>query len=107
MAGARALSLRGCDRALVLAVDAPTVRPADLTPLLLADAPGSAYVDLHLPLAIAMKGLPTGDVAGWSLRRLIDGLGTQWLPCPPEAATRLRGANTPGEWAALLAADAG
>src|SRR5436190_1742777 len=43
VAGLAALAARGCDRGLVVAVDAATIRPADLVPLLAAQAPGAAY----------------------------------------------------------------
>src|SRR4051812_23087594 len=40
VAGIDALVRAGCERALVLAVDAPTLEAADLAPLLEAPAPG-------------------------------------------------------------------
>ncbi len=43
LAGARALAAHGLTRALVLAVDAPTVTVEDLAPLLAAVEPGAVY----------------------------------------------------------------
>lgn len=40
--GCARLTLEGCVRALVLAVDAPTIKPSDLSPLLAARRPGAA-----------------------------------------------------------------
>ncbi len=103
LAGARALMEAGCRRALVLAVDAPTVTPDDLAPLLVGAGPGRAYEELHLPLVIDLAALPAGAEAGWPLGRLLDRARVVRLPCPPEARARLRGANTLAEREALLA----
>ena len=99
-----ALAAAGCDGALVLAVDTPTVRAADLAPLLAAPAPGATYEGLPLPmLAPADAPLDLPDDA--RLRTFIAGAGLAALPYPPGARTRLLGANTPNERAALLAED--
>lgn len=103
MAGAAALAARGCERALVLAVDAPTLRPADLAPLLRAGAPGAAYDGLHLPMVIELAAVPPDAEAGWPVRRLIERAALARPPCPPDALARVRGANTPDERLALLA----
>ncbi|WP_308238447.1 molybdenum cofactor guanylyltransferase [Phenylobacterium sp. J367] len=104
VAGARALAAAGCRRALVLAVDAPTVLGDDLAPLIEAPAPGAAYAHLHLPLVIDIDALPADAGPGWSMARLITAAGLPLLDADPSAATRLRGANTPEERAALLEA---
>lgn len=97
--------LRGtCTRALVLAVDAPTIRLSDLAALLASARPGACFDDLHLPLVIDLEALPAEAGAGWSMRRLISTAGLAQLPCPPDARVRLRGANTPAEREVLLAA---
>ena len=93
-----------CDRALVLAVDAPTVTPPDLAPLLAAPSPGACFEGLMLPLAVELSALPAEDGAGWAMRRLVDIAGLKRLPCPAGAQARLRGANSPAEHAALLEA---
>lgn len=103
LAGLAALQAAGCDRALVLAVDAPTLTPDDLAPLLAAPAPGAAYEDLHLPLAMAVAAAPWDLAADAPLRRLAAEAGLARLAAPPDAQARLRGANTPEERAALLA----
>ncbi len=102
-AGAAALALAGCDRVLALPVDAPTVEASDLQPLLDAVAPGAAYRDLNLPLAWDVAATPPCAGPGWSVRRFIEAAGLVRLPCPVGAEARLRGANTPAEYEALLA----
>lgn len=103
MAGARALRASGCDRALVLAVDAPTIRAADLQALLDAPQPGAAFEGLHLPMVVALDALPLDAEAGWPVGRLIERTGLARLAPPQESTARLRGANTPEERNALLA----
>lgn len=93
-----------CDRVLVLAVDAPTVRPDDLAPLLNSPSPGAAFGGLHLPLVIDLRAVPDAAGQGWSMRRLVTEAGLAQLPCEGEARARLRGANTPDERQALLSA---
>jgi molybdopterin-guanine dinucleotide biosynthesis protein A len=102
LAGARRLSAAGRARALVLAVDAPTLTPADLAPLLDAGPPGAAYAHLHLPLLVDLASLPAEDGWGWSMARLITELGLPLLAPPAGSESRLRGANTPEERQALL-----
>jgi molybdopterin-guanine dinucleotide biosynthesis protein A len=103
-AGAEVLRRDGVSRALVLAVDAPTIRAADLVPLLAASSPGAAYVGLQLPVVIELAAVPPQAGAGWSMTRLLDAVGVSRLHPAPSAAARLRGANTPEEREALLAA---
>ncbi len=105
--GAQALLAAGRTRALVLAVDAPTVEPRDLWPLLTAGPPGAAYVDLHLPLVLDLAAFPEAAGPGWSMGRLVEAAGLLRLSPPAGALARLRGANTPAERAALLQAHAG
>lgn len=106
LAAAAMLRAAGVTRALVLAVDAPTIRPDDLEPLIAAPAPGAAYDGFHLPLVVELAALDHGLAPDAPLHRLLAGAGVARLACPPELAPRLRGANTPEERAALLAADA-
>ncbi|MFY8210005.1 MAG: molybdenum cofactor guanylyltransferase [Caulobacter sp.] len=96
LAGARAL---GAARLLVLAVDAPTITPGDLAPLL---ATGGCYEGLPLPMVLDAAVLPPDAEAGWPLRRLVDRAGLRALPVPNGALARLRGANTPEERDGLL-----
>lgn len=103
LAGAAALRRYGARRALILAVDAPTVTLADLRPLLDADGPGAAYAGLPLPMVIALEAMPADAKDEWPLARLADRAGLQRLAPPPSAQDRLRGANTPAERARLLA----
>lgn len=103
LAALAALAQRGCGRALVLAVDAPTLTATDVAPLLAAPQPGAAYEGLHLPLAIDMAAAPAAAEAGWPVRRFVEAARLARPPCPPGAALRLRGANTPAEREALLA----
>lgn len=102
LAGARALHEAGCTRALVLAVDAPTLWAADLTPLLAADEPGAAYDGLHLPMVLSLSAVPPDAEAGWPLGRLAERAGLARPACPQDVVARIRGANTLGERDALL-----
>lgn len=104
VAGLGAIRAAGCDRVLVLAVDAATLTPEDLAPLLAAVSPGAAYDDLNLPLVIDAGAAPPDAGVGWPVRRLVAEAGLARLPVPPGAADRLRGANTPEERERLLAA---
>jgi molybdopterin-guanine dinucleotide biosynthesis protein A len=104
LAGAAALRSAGCVRALVLAVDAPMIEPADLAPLLAATGRGAAFAGLHLPMLIALDSIDADAEAGWPLARLIEAADLARPPCPPQAQLRLRGANTPAEQAVLLQA---
>jgi molybdopterin-guanine dinucleotide biosynthesis protein A len=96
LAGARAL---GSPRLLVLAVDAPTITPEDLAPLL---ADGGCYEGLPVPMVLDASALPPDAEAGWPLRRLVERAGLEVLPVPDGALARLRGANTPEERDGLL-----
>jgi molybdopterin-guanine dinucleotide biosynthesis protein A len=103
LAGARVLAARGCERALVLAVDTPTLTVADLAPLLARGGSGCAYEGLHLPLVVRLAAIPPDAQPDMPIRRLAEAAGVARLPVPPGAEARLRGANTPEERAALLA----
>jgi molybdopterin-guanine dinucleotide biosynthesis protein A len=102
---AAALRLRadGYERALIIAVDAPTLLAPDVQPLLAAGSPGAAYEGLPLPMVIDLAAIPAATEAGWPLKRLVQGAGLVVLPCSDEARPRLRGANTPEERRRLLA----
>jgi molybdopterin-guanine dinucleotide biosynthesis protein A len=102
LAGVAALSQAGLARALILAVDAPTITAEDLSPLLAADGPGAAFEGLPLPMVLTFSALPEGVEAGWPLRRLVERAGLAVVAAPAEAEARLRGANTPEERAGLL-----
>lgn len=95
LAGARVL---GTARLLVLAVDAPTVRVEDLSPLL---ALGGFYEGLPVPMVVDVAALPADAQASWPLRRLVERAGLKALPVPEGALARLRGANTPEEFEIL------
>lgn len=103
LAGAQALRAAGAARALVLAVDAPTLTLSDLAPLLAAAPPGASYAGLPLPLVIDLDALPADAAADSPLRALVSRSGARLLTFPKGALGRLRGANTPDERAALLA----
>jgi molybdopterin-guanine dinucleotide biosynthesis protein A len=100
--GAKALLAKGCARALVLAVDAPTLHPPDIAPLLGHPPPGAFYEGFPLPLVTDIAALPADALADWPLRRLIERAGLAMLECPEPARNRVRGANTPAERVALL-----
>lgn len=107
LAGAVALRDAGCLRALVLAVDAPSLTAEDLAPLLAAGAAGGAYEGLHFPLVVALEALPSDARDDWPMARLIERAGVVRLAAPLGTQARLRGANTPQEREALLAELAG
>lgn len=102
LAGAAVLARSGARRALVLAVDAPTVTPDDLLPLLEASDPGAAYDGMHLPMALSLDAIAQDAERDWPLARLVERAGLVRLVAAPGAAARLRGANTPDERAHLL-----
>jgi molybdopterin-guanine dinucleotide biosynthesis protein A len=102
LAGLAALAARQCDRALVLAVDAPTLTADDLAPLLGAPRPGATFAQLHLPAVLRIDAAPADAEPRGPLGRLLDRCGLARLPVPEGAHARLRGANTPAERAALL-----
>jgi molybdopterin-guanine dinucleotide biosynthesis protein A len=98
---AAAAALPGAERLLVLAVDAPTLLPEDLDPLLSAKSPGAAYAGLPLPMVICREAVPWGLGADVSLRRFVADAGLAELAAAPPALARLRGANTPEELSQL------
>jgi molybdopterin-guanine dinucleotide biosynthesis protein A len=102
LAAVSALRTRGLDRALVLAVDAPTLRLADLAPLLAAPAPGAAYDGLPLPMVVKLEAVPAAAAGDWPLFRLVEQSGLVRIACPAPVQARARGANTPEERTALL-----
>ncbi len=102
-AGATALAAAGFDRILVLAVDAPTLRPSDIAPLLDHGGVGAAFEGQHLPMVASVAALPSEVSAGWPMARLLEQAGLARLVCAPEASARVRGANTLEERATLLA----
>lgn len=101
---AAALRLRAASyvRALILAVDAPTLIASDIRPLLEACGPGAAYEGLPLPMVIDLAAVPATTESKWPLKRLVQAAGLFVLPCSEEAKPRLRGANTPEERLRLL-----
>jgi molybdopterin-guanine dinucleotide biosynthesis protein A len=103
LAGAAALRAKGCTAVLVLAVDAPTLTAADLTPLLEGDGPGFCYEGLPIPMAARIDALPFDAPGAWPLRRLVETAGLTILECPPQVQLRARGANDDAERAVLLA----
>jgi molybdopterin-guanine dinucleotide biosynthesis protein A len=100
--GAAFLRAAGCTRALVLAVDAPTLTAEDLAPLLRAPPPGAAFQGLHVPLVFELAALPEDTEPGWPMARFAERSGVSRLPCAAHAYPRLRGANTPQEREDLL-----
>ena len=102
VAGCATLHAGGCERALVLAVDAPTIRAPDLASLLDAPPPGAAFAHLHFPLVIDLASLPATIGAHRSVARLVTSAGLTLVEPPAEGYRRLRGANTPEERVALL-----
>jgi len=88
-------------RVLVLAVDAPSLRLSDLMGLIEAGGVGAAYAGFPLPMVIKATGCPNEAEAGWPLRRLVDRAGLAQITPDPDALDRLRGANTPQDYARL------
>lgn len=101
LGGARVLAAHGLARALILAVDAPTLTVEDLAPLLAAPGPGAFYDGLPVPMTLDLAALPADAETSWPLRRLVERAGLAALPCDEAARPRLRGANTPEERARL------
>jgi molybdopterin-guanine dinucleotide biosynthesis protein A len=89
-------------RVLVLAVDAPTLTPADLQPLMAAPAPGATFAGLPLPMLIDPSAVPADARDDWPLRRFTERAGLAQIPADPAIQDRLRGANTPEERDRLL-----
>jgi molybdopterin-guanine dinucleotide biosynthesis protein A len=102
LAAAQRLRADGYDRALILAVDAPTLLASDLAPLLVTPEPGGAYDGLPLPMVIELAAIPSDIRANWPLKRLVEAARLAVLPCDDAARPRLRGANTPQERLGLL-----
>lgn len=103
VSGAAALAAIGCRRALVLAVDAPSLMLSDLQPLLAASFPGASYDKLYLPLVMYLQAIPQEAEACWPLAKFVERLGLDRLTPPAGSAPRLRGANDPDQRATLLA----
>jgi molybdenum cofactor guanylyltransferase len=103
LAAAARLRAQGIERCLLLAVDAPTITPDDLSPLLEAPRPGATYQGFPIPAVLDLAALPVDARADWPLGRLVERAGLAVLDCPPERAGRIRGANTTEERAALMA----
>jgi len=101
LTGATALQAQGFEWALVLAVDAPTLRPQDLAPLLI-EPRGAAYGGFPLPMVLPLAAIPQDAELDWPLRRLVERAGLTRIGCPADVARRVRGANTPRERQALL-----
>src|SRR5690606_17932910 len=91
------LANQGASRLIILAVDAPSIRPEDLSRLLESPSPGAVYAGLPLPMAIDLKALPPGLASSRSLRQAVADAGLAVIPPQPGVAERLRGANTPEE----------
>jgi molybdenum cofactor guanylyltransferase len=102
LAGAAALLAEDCERALILAVDAPSLRPEDVRALLAVGGTGAAYAGLPLPMVITLSALPEHARPDWPLMRLVEAAGLEIVDCTPEARARIRGANTPSERETLL-----
>ncbi len=103
IAGAHHLRGVGCVRALVLAVDAPTIAVDDLALLTSVIGLGAAFEHFHLPLIFHLDALPRGTAPDWPMARFAEMIGVLRQPCPKHARARVRGANTPEERDALLA----
>ncbi len=103
LVAARRLQDLGLSHMLALAVDAPTVTPTDLGPLL-ALSEGGCFEGFPLPFYVPIAALDHSAAPDWPLRRLVERAGGQTLACAPDMALRLRGANTPGERLALVEA---
>lgn len=102
LVGAQYLQGAGIERALVLAVDAPTLRREDLE-VLLGEPAGACYLGFPLPLAVPLANLPRAWPGDWPLQRLVEYARPRVLRCSPEVAVRVKGANTLSEREALLA----
>jgi molybdopterin-guanine dinucleotide biosynthesis protein A len=102
LAGAEALRSERCEHALVLAVDAPTLRLDDLRPLLDHGRAGVAFEGYPLPAILDLSALPADAEADWPLGRLLQRCGVERVTCRPSSAARIRGANAPDERDALL-----
>jgi molybdopterin-guanine dinucleotide biosynthesis protein A len=101
LAGLAALGTDG-RRVLVLATDAPTLTVGDLAPLIAAPRPGAAFSGLPIPMVIDRAAVPADCLEDWPLRRLVERADLAQIEPDPQAALRLRGANTPEEYDRLL-----
>lgn len=102
LAGCAALKSAGYERALVLAVDAPTIKPSDLADLVAAPEPGAAFAHLHFPFLIFVDAIPPAIGSGHSVARFITAADLNLIETGEDSYGRLRGANTPEERGALL-----
>lgn len=93
-----AATLRGAERILVLAVDSPLLRPADLAPLLNSDGPGAIYAGHPLPMVVGHAKLVSISGAR-SLKSIAEACRLACLPVSRELEARIRGPNTPEELA--------
>lgn len=93
---ATAAAIQDVTRLLVLAVDAPTLTPHDLQPLLASHSPGAVFDTQPLPMLVDRKFL-LGCRGRRSLRQIVDTCGLAHLPLPVGMRSRVRGANTPAE----------
>lgn len=84
-------------RVLILAVDAPTILPQDLAPLLAAGGAGAAFEDQPLPMVLDLAAVPQGAQADWPLRRFVERAGLIQVALDQAVLLRVRGANTPQE----------
>lgn len=96
------LAEQDCTMAIVLAVDAPTITIADLSPLIACGPPGAAYAGLPLPMVVTVTAAEAELDDDAPLHRFVEYADLQVLACPRSIEDRLRGANTPDERAALL-----
>lgn len=103
LAAAQRLEDLGLSHMLVLAVDAPSLTPQDLAPLLDLSE-GGCFDGFPLPFFLPLGALDHSAAPDWPLRRLVERAGVQTLACAPDLALRLRGANTPEERLALVRA---
>lgn len=103
IAAAPLLRTQGVRRMLVLAVDAPTIAPDDLQPLLQTARPGATFAGQPLPLWIWLDAIPVDAEAGWPLRRFVEVAGLSDVDAPRGAEARIRGANTPADYRRLQA----
>lgn len=91
-----AAAMQGVTRILVLAVDAPTLTPADIRLLINAAPPGAVFDDQPMPMLVDRAALVACDGAR-SLRQIVETCGLARLPLPAPLRARVRGANTPVE----------
>jgi len=93
---ATAVAMQDVTRVLVLAVDAPTLTPDDLAPLLSSTGRGAVFDDQPLPMLIDREAL-TRCVDKRSLRQIVETCGLAKLALSHAMRSRVRGANTPVE----------